>query len=55
MAQEVKASTIATASTIPELLENIGVARAHGWITSGSITHGKHLTQTMIKLGMYKR
>jgi hypothetical protein len=52
MAQEVKDSTVATGSDISELLENVGAARAEGWIPEGHIvTRGQHVTQAMIKLG----
>jgi hypothetical protein len=55
MAQEVKDSTIATGSDMPELMENLSVARELGWITSGPIVaDGRHLTQTLIKLGPFR-
>jgi hypothetical protein len=55
VAQEVKDSTIATGSDMPELMANLSVAREHGWITSGPIVaDGHHLTQTLIKLGPFR-
>jgi|GEM_PF-6523939 hypothetical protein len=55
MAQQVTDYTVATASDMAELMENLSVARERGWITAGPIVDdGPQLKQTLVKLGPFR-